>query len=330
MYGPLMAEPGNSNARGQGRIGAAWENLETLIRRAFLLAKDSGKEDWHLMYAGVLKNRLLTLTDGQFDEGDWGAATFTSLIESLPQLLRVDRGVRPPMVELLEPDGLEAAPTEVLPSIPTRAAEERVTEAGRSSDSRRWRIRKDLWDAVLGVRDPSVFIWDGQMVTRVPQEQAHDEDRRLPTLTGPDLDAWQSEFAQEQAPDPAYASILESWAHGATPTAKLPRQLQHLWYARLKALVRSRLESWFDEKGITPPADMIEVPSSPRARPGDTAAELRELVVACVQVMTEAELRGALGGGQSRANGSKVPSSSWSLKTHTICTSGPIVGACSS
>ncbi len=287
-----MAESGSSNTQDQGRIGADWERLETLIRRAFLLAKDSGKEDWHHMYAGVLKNRLLTLTDGHFDERDWGAATFTSLIESLTQLLRVDRGVRPPMVELVEPDELEAAPTEVLPSIPTRSPEEPATAAGHSSDSRRWRIRKDLWDAVLGVRDPSAFVWDGRVVTRVPQEQAHDEGCRLPTLTGPDLDAWQSDFAQEQAPDPAYASVLDSWARGATPTAKLPRHLQHLWYARLKTLVRSRLETWFAEHDIMPPADMIEMPSSHRARPGDTASELRELVVACVQVMTEAELRG--------------------------------------
>ena len=292
VYGPLMVEPGNANAMNQGRTGADWASLEMLIRRAFLLAKDSGKEDWHLMYAGVLKNRLLTLTDGQFDEGDWGAATFTSLTESLPQLLRVDRGVHPPMVELLEPDELAATPPKVIPSIPTRDPEARATEAGHESDSRRWRVRKDLWDAVLGVRDPSAFVWDGRMATRVPQDQAHDEERRLPTLTGPDLDAWQSDFAQEQAPDPMYASILESWARGATPTAKLPRHLQHLWYARLKTLVRSRLESWFDDKHITPPADMIEVPSTPRARSGDTALELRELVVACVQVMTEAELRG--------------------------------------
>jgi len=229
------------------------------------------------MYAGVLKNRLLTLTDGQFDEGDWGAATFTSLIESLPQLVRVDRGVRPPMVELLEPDELEAAPTEVIPSIPTRASEERATEAGHSSGSRRWRIRKDLWDAVLGVR--GAFIWDGRMATRVPAEQAHDEERRLPTLTGPDLDAWQSEFAQAQAPDPAYAGILESWARGATPTAKLPRHLQHLWYARLKTLVRSRLESWFEGHHATSGHDRgtVDSPRTPR-RYGVRVARARRCV----------------------------------------------------
>lgn len=268
------------------------EPLLALIRRAFTQARDSGKEDWHRMYAGVLKNRMLLLTDGDFDEAEWGASGFTTLLELFRDVLRVDRGVKPPIVELLDRDQLELPIPDALRGSLTRPFAAHPTTEHPTSDSRRWRIRRDLWDAVLGVRDPDAFVWEEGTVIRVPQDEALGHaGPRLPTLTGPELDAWQSEYAGEQPTDARFSSVLESWARGDTPTATLPRHLQHLWYARLKRLVRERLESWFQENSLLVPGDMIELPATGRVRQSDPTSALRALVLACVRVMTEEELR---------------------------------------
>jgi hypothetical protein len=262
-----------------------------LIRQAFALAKHSGKDDWHRMYAGVLKNRLLLITDSEFDESDWGVPTFTAFLELFPEALRVERGTRPPIVELLQPDDLEttsrtAEPEEKADLRPAQAT------APETSDPRRWRIRRDLWDAVLGVRDPDAFMWQDGAVVRVPQDKAMGISApRLPTLTGPELDSWRNEFAREQPDDPRYTSVLASWARGEGTTASLPRRLQHLWYARLKKLVRDRLESWFGQHDLAVPRDMLEVHTSRKVSHADSVAALRTLVRECIDVMTEDELQ---------------------------------------
>jgi hypothetical protein len=267
------------------------DRILELIRRAFADAKRGGKEDWHLMYAGVLKNRILILTKNQFDESDWDAPGFTALLEFFPELVRVDRTRQPPIVELLHPDQLEEQLIETMPSGGALVPEHPTAERP-ALDSRRWRIRQDLWGAVLGVRDPNAFVWENGAVVRVPQDEATGHDGpRLPTLTGPELDAWQNEFAAEQSSDSRYASVLKSWARSDIATTALPRQLQHLWYGRLKSLVRTRLEEWFGHHNLSVPEDMIDVPSSGRQRQADDpATELRALVIACVQSMTEDEL----------------------------------------
>jgi hypothetical protein len=267
------------------------DRLLGLIRRAFADAKASGKEDWHLMYAGVLKNRILILTNRTFDESEWGASGFTALLGFFPEVLRVHRtGKQPPIVELLDREQLEERLIDPVPGsdpIPEHPAIEQPP-----TDPRRWRIRKDLWDAVLGVRDSAAFVWENGTAARVPNDDASRHDGpRLPTVTGLELDTWRSEFAAEQSPESRYASVLNSWVRNDTPTEGLPRQLQHLWFGHLKSRVRDRLESWFTEQKVAVPDDLIEVPRSVHLRQaGDAATPLRALVIACVQVMTEDEL----------------------------------------
>lgn len=269
----------------------AREALLALILQAFALAKQSGKENWHQMYAGVLKNRMLLLTDGTFDQANWGATGFTSLLTWFPEVLRIDRRIKPPMVELLDPERVEPISGDAMAIQPPLSVVHPTAERP-TSDSRAWRIRRDLWDAVLGVRDPDAFVWQDGTVIRVPQDEATGHTgARLPTLTGPELDSLQREFANEQPPDAQYSTILASWASGDSRTAELPRHLQHLWYARLKRAVRDRLESWFKDNGMAAPEDMIELPLTGRVRQADSATALRALVVACVAVMTEDELR---------------------------------------
>jgi hypothetical protein len=282
-----MSPSGDTDSAREGDVPQA---LRALILEAFAAARDAGKPDWHRMYAGVLKNRMLTLTSGEFDEAEWDATSFTGLLDVYPRLVRIDRTVKPPIVELTEEAlGEVATSRETIRQPMTR---EHPTSDPATVDSRGWRLRRDLWDAVMAVRDPEAFIWEGGAVVRVPQDQGEDTSSqlRLPTLTGPELDEWQHAFASEHEADERFKAIVDSWAKGDSRTADLPVQLRHLWYARLKRHVRERLEQWFTEHGIEPPADMIELPSSKRAQ-GAPVSDLRRLVIQCVEVMTDDELR---------------------------------------
>lgn len=265
-----------------------------LVRRAFWLARDSGKEDWRRMYAGVLKNRMLLLKNGESDPTGWGGPSFTGFLEKLPEVVSVDRTVRPPMVELVQTDQLvlpgtaTAAPNETGPE-PTAGTHPTIEPP--ASDSRDWRIRRDLWDAVMAVRDPDAFLWRDGSVLRVPQDQANESPGvMLPTLTGPDLDEWQRQFAEGLTTDPGHSALLTGWKRGDIRTANLPPQVRHAWYAYLKRSVRSRLEEWFAANTIPIPADLVGLPTHVVPEKRESTTSLRALVVACVEVMTEEEL----------------------------------------
>lgn len=283
-----MSTPGDAQ---RTREGDAPEAIRKLILEAFAAARDAGKDDWHRMYAGVLKNRILDLTGHRFDEAEWDAPNFTTLLDRYQRLLRVDRTIKPPIVELME--GARAELSSSSEATRPAAPHEHPATESAAVDSRGWRLRRDLWDAVLAVRDPDAFIWEGGTVVRVPQDEGTDSGShmRLPTLTGPELDEWQRVFAAAHAADDHFRAILESWAAGDCRTGDLPPQLRHLWYARLKRLVRERLEQWFSAQGAEPPPDMVELPASKRPRGSGPSSELQRLVLRCVAVMTDDELR---------------------------------------
>ena len=81
-----------------------------LVERAFDAARDKGKPEWHRMHLAVLKNRLLLLSDREFDETQHGASNFRQFVADLNDLLRLDLDTTPPMVELREPSRLTRNP----------------------------------------------------------------------------------------------------------------------------------------------------------------------------------------------------------------------------
>lgn len=58
---------------------------DELVRTAFAAAKAGGKDAWDTMTLAVLKNRLLSLTDGDFDEKEYGASTMTEFTRLLSE-----------------------------------------------------------------------------------------------------------------------------------------------------------------------------------------------------------------------------------------------------
>jgi hypothetical protein len=269
----------------ESKVATPPEDVAKLIRDAFAQAREAGKQPWTRMQAGVLKNRLLLLTNGEFDEKNWGALTFTEFLDSLPDLVRVDRSVKPPAVELTvgaadQKPGSDSSP-------PRRP---RVSPLGP------WRIRSDLWSAVLDYDKGLTFVWDDGAVKEIPTSELGSDDPRphLPTVTADELQTWRREFASRHTKHVVGAEdSLARWVDDAATSWALPRPLRDAWFAELKEHVRSRLQEWFEANAVEPPADLAEpaVRRSARGpRDGDTTAALRALVVRCVEAMTRDEL----------------------------------------
>jgi len=66
------------------------------------MARHTRKPDWYRMSAAVLKNRLLLLTDRQFDEADYGASTFNAFLKTGTGFVSLDPSTHPPTVLLID------------------------------------------------------------------------------------------------------------------------------------------------------------------------------------------------------------------------------------
>jgi OST-HTH/LOTUS domain len=242
-----------------------------LIIQAFEEGRRSGRTDWRTMTVAVLKNRLLNLTDRSFKERDYGARSIADFVRSYPDLLALDESHTPPYVTILTPE--ESTPAQV------------VTDHGR--------IRPDLWSAIVDYESGFVYTWDG-VAAQVTDPPIPDDAKILPTLSIEDLDAWRQEFISESAAaiadDVASSEQVQNWATNRLPTRHLPILLRRPWNRELKRRVLDRLTNWFATQNLALPHDLVEV-----RRVGSTplvgADTLRQLVMRCVQVMTEDELR---------------------------------------
>src|SRR5947209_1662910 len=72
-----------------------------LIKAAFEAARGRGKLDWRRMTLGVLKNRLLQLTNRRFSETELGFTTLEDMLGNFGDLVRLDHTTRPTTVEFL-------------------------------------------------------------------------------------------------------------------------------------------------------------------------------------------------------------------------------------
>ena len=259
------------------REGAV-DDGKALIRKAYEMARSSGKSDWKRMTVAVLKNRILQLTNREFRETKYGANTFLEFLKSASDIVRVDETARPAVAEYLsepEPGGSEAPTTE-----------------------RFVRVRPDLWRAVMDYASGHQFVWEP--ATNSARETAPEEvsegqvpENALPTISPDELSAWRGEFVAKHIGgiDGSTAARLEHWQKHRLPSTFLSSRLLGDWNRELKSRVAARLTDWFQTKGLPPPVDLVSVPPElPRREiPSDVAA-LRRLIAECVAVMTEREL----------------------------------------
>jgi hypothetical protein len=187
-------------------------NIHELIRLAFWAARDKGKPDWWRMTTPVLKNRLLTLTDRQFKEQDYGAHTLLDFVSNFPEMLALDTTTYPAEVEL-----------------------------------RPAHIRSDLWRAVTDYTSGEQYVWDRNLRRSRRRRTTDDQALVVPSLTKNDELAWKSDFAVRHrgSTSSAELSTLERWANGKCGTNVLSDRLKSLWNRERSWRVWELLTDWF-------------------------------------------------------------------------------------
>lgn len=247
------------------------DDPKQLVLAAFAVARDSGKTDWQRMQLGVLKNRLLLLTDRRFDEAQYGAINFQGFVRGLSDLLRIDTSTYPPTAELIVPEAIEA---------------DRAKHYGS-------RVRPDLWRAFLDFSSGSSYVWDRNR-GEAREGEATEELPAIDTILPEVLDEWRREFVdekhgeiQETARD--LGRVLE-WRDHRLGTRHLPLKLRGEWNRFVREKVVALIREWFQRKDMPAPEDMLlEVPHE-RGKKDTAAYELREFLATCIRSMTEDEL----------------------------------------
>ena len=241
------------------------EDVKRLIVQAFRQAKDSGKSDWYRMTTAVLKNRLLSLTDRQFNEATYGASSLADFVSKFSDILNIDDGQSPTVIELKDREN---------------------TGLDFGGESRITRIRSDLWRAIFDRSSGNTYYWlaeTGEVVTEptdgacpiLPTIDA-ETDRQLRQLFVASLSA-----ASDEATE---------WAGSLLPLSHLPPELRYRWSRELTEQVHQRLLGWFKDQGLEPPTDFITVVQPRPERPATELDSLRRLVQRVVQEMTAEEL----------------------------------------
>ena len=246
---------------------------QNLIVSAFEQARSTGKPDWNKMTAAVLKNRLLDLTRGAFDETAYGATSFTDFVLRNDDILHLDRSVLPQLVELLETAQL---------SRPSSAA---IEITGRC------RIRSDLWKAALDYSSGARYLWDAVSGSATPSEAPDDKLIISPATLELQSD-WRKQFkADVMATLTADESVnVDHWIDQNGASSQLPSRLKSRWNGFFCEHVRQHLLRWFAESKIPAPSDLALSTTGKASITWSETEALRKLVLSVVRQMTRQEL----------------------------------------
>lgn len=187
-------------------------DIDELIWSAFWAAHEKGKSDWWRMTTAVLKNRLLLLTDRQFNEQDFGARTMLEFAAKFPDLLWLDTTTFPPEVEL-----------------------------------RVLRIRSDLWTAVTDHKTGTKYVWDRALRIARKATDSDPSEFILPTISADELTQWRQDFANRHRStfSAADSKAADQWARRGWFHRSLPDRLKGIWSRERSWRVWDRLNRWF-------------------------------------------------------------------------------------
>lgn len=240
------------------------DDLRDLVGAAFDQARTSGKTEWWVMAVPVLKNRLLQLTEREFDEAAYGVNSFTELVASdeLAPIVQLDDSHRPARVILRSATSQEP--------VPQKAASPHLT------------VRPDLWKAVIDYSSGTSWCWDD-----TTGAVAADAGQPLPTVTASEMDAWRMEFAAQHQGD-TVRDAVDVWLSKGLGAGALPARLRGDWFSYLKNQVIERLQAWFESHSMESPADLTYEQAQ---RPAKPEMDLRSYVQRVINQMSSDELR---------------------------------------
>ena len=228
------------------------------------------------MTTAVLKNRILSLTGGEFEESQYGATSFTDFLSKHGNAIRLDDASFPPIVKLLRDDQSDVEPT--------------ASQGGGPGT----RIRSDLWLAILDYASGNTYVWDEDTSLACPS-QPGDHHPLIPTITLADQQVWGADFINTHATHSempgADRQRLSDWHIRTLGTNQLPVSLRPAWNRYLRRRVIQSLLEWLDSHDIEPPSD-VSITVEQISVPQDEAEALRQFVLRVVQQMDAHELAG--------------------------------------
>lgn len=250
-----------------------------MVLDAFSAAYGGGRESWETMTEGVLKNRLLQMSDRSFRVEDFGVDSLDSFIDLVPGTLERVEPSTPRSVRL------------------TASGKSTVVDRGPggTASGRHGRVREDLWNAILDYSAHGTWIWDPDAGEAVLTDEATGwtPECQLPTVTPDDLAAWRSDFANGlEGISADQLRLVQEWSDRGLGTNALPALLRRPWSAVLKQNVLDRLDKWFSETSFGRPDLFENEPARPlKGHKRSAEDELRVFIQHCVSLMTETELQ---------------------------------------
>ena len=223
------------------------------------------------MTTAVLKNRLLDLTEGTFDEAAYGATAFMDFVVRNTETFLVDRSTVPPLVELR--------------NAPSHQPADETVDVSTS-----YRIRPDLWKAALDYSSGTQYVWDVARLRAVPSAGRRGGPPISPATE--DLQRrWRQQFLNEvkQTLTEEENDQIDRWLQQHLGVAHLPVRLMSKWNSSFRDRVREHLLRWFAESNLQPPDDMISAGGGVSGSSPETEA-LREPVLSVVREMNRDEL----------------------------------------
>ena len=241
------------------------DDSRDLIRLAFEKARKSGRPNWYQMDVGVLKNRILHLTNQGFRESDYGSPTFMEFVRGHADVLELDEMRRPPAVTL---KGVQQSSEPV-------------------SESAHTQVRPDLWHAVMDFSRGVRYVWDNDKRVARPAGDSAAGGPDMPTITAEQFTRWKQAFAGG-VDDAKQDAQFKDWVENLRSASLLASDVKHRWNNHLKKEVENHLIAWFQGENLPLPADLVEkVPGVVRT-PDE---ELRRRLIACLHSMTMDELK---------------------------------------
>lgn len=224
------------------------EALE-LVVTAFLHAQRKLGPEATTMTIGVLKNRLLQITDRRFDPRDFGVADMRAFVAMLaPQVLVTKKTAHGEVTLTTAPDAnrvqgnasghqrtTDATP---MPAPPVEVPQEILRPEGRH--------RPDLWAAIMDYASGRTYVWDDRMGEARPR-RGTEVLPVMPTVTPVELGEWRRTFLNEQKASLEGSDLASAqrWQEQGLATVYLPSQLRQPWNRELALRVRQRLQEFF-------------------------------------------------------------------------------------
>lgn len=236
---------------------------EELVRTAFLQAQQKFGPQTQTMTLAVLKNRLLQITNREFQPQDFGVKDLKAFITLLAPGFRLTG--KPPrlFVELCSPseahNSLAEAPKPSAPEV------EETSTSGTPVLPSSGRIRSDLWLAIIDYTSGLTYVWDQRSGNARP-ERPGDNEPRMPTLTQEELTDWRQTFLDTHRQVLSGTALVSAqhWQEQGLSTNYLPVELQQPWNRELTLRVRLRLQEFFTSLKQQPsvPSDVEYAASS--------------------------------------------------------------------